>query len=426
MIVNKKLDRFKQWAGERMGGEVKTNTTDTFKALEQEMELRQRGMEKMHEAMNGYIKAISKRSEAERKDKTLPIAYMGANMIAHGEDFEHDSEFGQCLTGMGRTQERLARSQETFITAATDSWLDSLDRSLVQMKEYQAARKKLESRRLAYDTSLAKISKAKREDFRIEEELRQQQAKYEEAEADVERRMLDIKDSEAESMNDLTAFLDAQLAYHDRCYNALQELRQEWPVAATSQVGSNQRFRAAPAPQRSPAPPTRSRSNTVRSFMSTHSEKEEQVERPTIKARTPSYNSRYNEAATEPEPPRRPTIGRSTTYQQGPTDRRDISPVPASNRLSRVPSDSLMVQGLRANLRRVDTNTSQYDVFADEAQSITTTGSRSPQTPLSTGSQTPINGRRAPPPPPPSRSTKPAGLGKVAPPPPPAKRSLIT
>lgn len=99
MIVNKKLDRFKQWAGERMGGEVKTNTTDTFKALEQEMELRQRGMEKMHEAMNGYIKAISKRSEAERKDKTLPIAYMGANMIAHGEDFEHDSEFGQCLTG---------------------------------------------------------------------------------------------------------------------------------------------------------------------------------------------------------------------------------------------------------------------------------------------------------------------------------------
>jgi hypothetical protein len=43
MIVNKKLDRLKQWAGERMGGEVKTNVSDDFKALEQEMNLRHEG-----------------------------------------------------------------------------------------------------------------------------------------------------------------------------------------------------------------------------------------------------------------------------------------------------------------------------------------------------------------------------------------------
>lgn len=99
MIVNKKLDRFKQWAGERMGGEVKTNTTDDFKALEQEMELRQRGMEKMQESMNAYVKSISRRAELDRKEKTLPIAYMGGSMITHGEDFDLDSEFGQCLNG---------------------------------------------------------------------------------------------------------------------------------------------------------------------------------------------------------------------------------------------------------------------------------------------------------------------------------------
>lgn len=43
MNVNKKLDRFKQWAGERMGGEVKTNVSDDFKALETEMNLRHDG-----------------------------------------------------------------------------------------------------------------------------------------------------------------------------------------------------------------------------------------------------------------------------------------------------------------------------------------------------------------------------------------------
>jgi len=44
MNVNKKLGRFKQWAGEKMGGEVKTGTSEEFKMLEMEMNLRQEGM----------------------------------------------------------------------------------------------------------------------------------------------------------------------------------------------------------------------------------------------------------------------------------------------------------------------------------------------------------------------------------------------
>ena len=56
----------------------------------------------------------------------------------------------------------------------------------------QSARKKLENRRLAYDASLAKMQKTKREDFRVEEELRIQKAKFEEASEDVYRRMQDV------------------------------------------------------------------------------------------------------------------------------------------------------------------------------------------------------------------------------------------
>jgi len=55
-------------------------------------------MEKMQKAMNLYIKAVAKRTEIEGKEKTLPVAYMGGIMISHGEDFESDSEFGQCLS----------------------------------------------------------------------------------------------------------------------------------------------------------------------------------------------------------------------------------------------------------------------------------------------------------------------------------------
>jgi hypothetical protein len=45
MNVTKKYDRFKQWAGERMGGEAKTTMSDNFKAMETEMTLRQEGMQ---------------------------------------------------------------------------------------------------------------------------------------------------------------------------------------------------------------------------------------------------------------------------------------------------------------------------------------------------------------------------------------------
>ena len=45
MNVNKKFGRFKQWAGEKMGGEARTGTSEEFRALEMEMELRHEGMQ---------------------------------------------------------------------------------------------------------------------------------------------------------------------------------------------------------------------------------------------------------------------------------------------------------------------------------------------------------------------------------------------
>lgn len=83
---------------------------------------------------------------------------------------------------------------------------------------------------MAYDTSLAKMSKAKREDFRAEEELRAQKAKYEESSEDVFRRMQDIKEAEVDLVQDLTNFLEAELSYHDRCRELLLNVKREWPV----------------------------------------------------------------------------------------------------------------------------------------------------------------------------------------------------
>lgn len=158
------------------------------------------------------------------------MAYFGSSMVSHGEDFEPDSEFGQCLSSLGRANERIARIQETYCANAASSWLESLERSLVQMKEYQSSRKKLDQRRLAYDTAAQKMQKSKKEDFRMEEELRSQKAKFEENSEDVYRRMLDIKEAEVDSVCDLTSFLEAELTYHDRCREVLVQLKRDWPA----------------------------------------------------------------------------------------------------------------------------------------------------------------------------------------------------
>jgi hypothetical protein len=41
------------------------------------------------------------------------------------------------FTEYGRTEERIARIQERYIAQATSSWLESLERSVTQMKDYQ-------------------------------------------------------------------------------------------------------------------------------------------------------------------------------------------------------------------------------------------------------------------------------------------------
>lgn len=75
------------------------------------------------------------------------------------------------------------------------------------------------------------MQKAKKEDFRVEEELRSQKIKYEETNDDVYRRMMDIQEAEGENLADLTAFIDAELNYHERCREVLLQLKNELPAA---------------------------------------------------------------------------------------------------------------------------------------------------------------------------------------------------
>jgi len=228
-MMSKKIDRFKQWAGERMGQEQKTVETSEFKELEAEMSMRFEGIEKLHITSTNYLKNLAKKREGDDKEKVLLVQQCGNAMASHGSQFEHESALGQGLLKLGMAHQKIAKAQESFTNVATDTWVESLERSLRQMKEYQAARRKLETRRLNYDSSLTKAQKAKKEDFRLDEELRSQKFKYEESCEDVTRRMTEIQDTEAGTLEDLTLLFEAEITYFDQCRDTLLQIQSSWP-----------------------------------------------------------------------------------------------------------------------------------------------------------------------------------------------------
>ena len=433
-------------------------------------------MERLQRSMNSYVKWLGRRGDAsEDKDRSLPASFLGRTMISHGEEFQPDSEFGNCLIAVGRANERIAGLQETFVNEATTTWLESLERSLAMMKEYQvsnpllpgtlltepyltlaqAARKKLENRRLAYDASMTKLQKARRDDFRIEEELRAAKAKYEESSEDVVRRMQDIRDAEVDSVRDLTQFMDAELDYHERCAEELRRMRKTWASGGGQAAGGNGMNGYGGLERR---PTGRSRSNTAQSFTdrlsrtSSRIHEADEVEKTPSPIRMPirSDASRNVLAVRQPnqqvhDTTPRPMLGKASTFQGGASLEREqriggrISGANTPNSGYGVNQNVPNVGNLRGQLRPVSRIvTNKDDVFADREEDNTSDGgspdwcnrSESPATsvssfgrPASTYAVSNNNGnsglgiRKAPPPPPPSRSKKPA-------PPVPARREV--
>ncbi|EQL04227.1 BAR domain containing protein [Ophiocordyceps sinensis CO18] len=227
MTFTKKIDRARQWAGEKMGGEARTSQSDEFQMLEAEMGMRQAGMESLQKSASVYVKWASRRCDGyEDKNRCTPIALVGNSMSAHANELEANSEFGSCLSHVGRAKERIADIHSSYVEDVSASWLQHLERS--------AARKKLESRRLAYDASLAKMQKAKRDDFRVEDEMRVCKTKFDDSTEDVLRRMQDIKDAEADNVSALNSLLDAELDFHERAAEELRRTRQSLADVAHS------------------------------------------------------------------------------------------------------------------------------------------------------------------------------------------------
>ncbi|QPG94150.1 hypothetical protein C2857_004989 [Epichloe festucae Fl1] len=407
MAFIKKIDRAVQWAGEKMGSEAKTSHSEEFQNLEAEINRRQEGMENLQKATNVYSKWISRRCDTfEDKSRSPPSALLGRTMAAHGNDFEPESEFGHSLAAIGRANERIANLHSNFAEDVNANWLHHVDRNVAMMKDYQTARKKLESRRLAYDASVAKMQKAKRDDFRVEEEMRVSKTKFDDSSEDVMRRMQDILDSEGDSVAALNAFLEAQLNYHERAAEELRRVCQSLGEGGRSEPPSVDELRVS-----------RARSNTSRSWQESRQARSERAS-PTAEE-LPLRRLASSSAAPPPPLPApsqspRQSLLRASTYG---------TRTPLASTGHRVPS-----------LARATTDSRVYgngtdDVFRDDESTGSGDGtfgwgnrSASSATSYDSLSRVPSGHelKKAPPPPPPVNRAK-----KPPPPPVPARRAHL-
>ncbi|MBW0521585.1 hypothetical protein O181_061300 [Austropuccinia psidii MF-1] len=230
MKVNKRIGKLKQWTGEKLGGQQKTELSEDFQSLEQDVELRKVGVDRLYIVSKEYSKHMTKKIDAEGTDtgKVLPIDALGLVFASHGDEFGHDSAFGQALVDFGKAQQQIAIATANFTDHLNSGWLTSLEKSIAQMAEYANQRKKLDSRRLTYDAMLAKVQKSKKEKRELEDDLRVAKNRYEETSEEVQERAIAIQDSEAEQLIALTRLLEIESNWVDEQKRLLDDLKKNW------------------------------------------------------------------------------------------------------------------------------------------------------------------------------------------------------
>ncbi|KIL60739.1 hypothetical protein M378DRAFT_13983 [Amanita muscaria Koide BX008] len=241
-MASRQLGKLRQWAGEVIASREKTTFGEEFKDLERDIEFRREGSRRLYLATETYQNYLSKKKLNEALDeaeKLLPIDALGVVMIVHGEEYHDDSVFGNSLVKLGRSHCKIATLQEAFASTVKTTFLTFLSRFEEEIKEYDAMRKKLESRRLSYDAALAKTeknknSKKEKERREAEEELERAQYRYEKAMEDVRAHMHAIQENEAVQHRELTSFLDAEINYVQQYLDVLIDVKSDWQTKTNS------------------------------------------------------------------------------------------------------------------------------------------------------------------------------------------------
>ncbi|KAF9584779.1 hypothetical protein BGW38_005216, partial [Lunasporangiospora selenospora] len=165
-----------------------------------------------------------KRIEGDNKHKGLAIETFGASISSQSYSIREGSSYRVALQRLGDAHQNIGVAQVELISRFNNSYMDNLEKSQAQMKEYQALQKKLQSRRQDYDAKLTKVQKAKKEKPEWEEEMQAAKCKYEETRDNLLTLMTTINESQDDSLISLKAYYESQLTYARKMVEILEAI----------------------------------------------------------------------------------------------------------------------------------------------------------------------------------------------------------
>ncbi|RKP22444.1 hypothetical protein SYNPS1DRAFT_25811 [Syncephalis pseudoplumigaleata] len=201
----------------------KTETSEEFRKLEQEIDAKRDFVENISGVSETYMKTLTKRTKA---DKSLIVESLGTTMSALGSQLSNDSEYGKSLIKTGEGLQQIAEVQLQYSVKLKAGFMNSLERVKEELKDYQQLRKRLEARRLDFDSKTNKVQKSKKERPELEEDMRAAQARYEEVMADTHNKMVSISELEEVQHRDLIDFVEAQLEYFRKGMEIMTKVQQ--------------------------------------------------------------------------------------------------------------------------------------------------------------------------------------------------------
>jgi hypothetical protein len=140
---------------------------------------------------------------------------------------ESDSQYGKVLENYSTHLSKLSEEQNHYQTKIRDGFGASLSHSMVEYKDYATLKKKVESRRLDFDSKVSKAIKSKKEKPEDEEAVRVSQMRYEDSITDVTSKMLNLHNVEDEQLDDLLDFIDAQQIYYQKGADLTKEFQEK-------------------------------------------------------------------------------------------------------------------------------------------------------------------------------------------------------
>ncbi|XP_053272298.1 endophilin-A1 isoform X2 [Pleuronectes platessa] len=231
--LKKQFHKATQKVSEKVGGAEGTKLDDDFKEMEKKVDLTSRAMLDIMTRTTEYLQPnpasraklsmsnTMSRIRGQERGPGYPQAetVLGDAMLRFGRELGEESCFGLALMDAGESMKELGEVKDALDMEVKQNFIDPLqnlhDKDL---KEIQHHLKKMEGRRLDFDY------KKKRQGKVLDEELKQALEKFDESKEVAEQSMFNLLESDIEQVSQLAALVQAQLEYHSRAAEILQQL----------------------------------------------------------------------------------------------------------------------------------------------------------------------------------------------------------